>query len=308
MQMLRLISLLCLLWLGASPLQAAYVVKDCRPLQSVIRAELRDVKHDRGILWRISRDGRPDSYLFGTIHLADPEVTSLPEPVSETLDQADTFVMEALLDGEPMREFGRMFFYEDGTRLSSMMSEPLFKKTAHHLSAFGYPQNVVDMMKPWAAYLTLNSPTPGSGVPLDMMLMNRARDNGARVYGLETLPEQGKVLEDMSLRDQLSLLRDAVCHHRKLRDSIEEMKALYLARDLAGLLAFAGKYIVGKDKSYERLMNNLLWRRNVRMVKRIRPRLLDGNAFIAVGALHLPGERGLLSLLERMGYTVSAIY
>ncbi|HYQ72222.1 MAG TPA: TraB/GumN family protein [Gammaproteobacteria bacterium] len=40
----------------------------------------------------------------------------------------------------------------------------------------------------------------------------------------------------------------------------------------------------------------------------MQPHLKAGNAFIAVGALHLPGETGLLSLLEQRGYTVRAIY
>ncbi len=296
------------LLLICQPLQAAYVVRDCRPLHAVKTLDPGKIVHASGLLWRISRQGMKDNYLFGTIHLADRDVTNLPEEVETVLNQASSFVMEALLDGKPMIEFGRMFFYQDGRRLSSMMSEVLFKKTVHHLSQFSYPRDVVDMMKPWAAYLVLNGPEPGGGKPLDMMLMDRARHNGIRVYGLETLKEQGQVLEDMSERDQLSLLRDSVCHHSKLRAEIAEMKSLYLQRDLGGLLSFAHKYVVGKDKSYERLMNALLWRRNLRMVKRLKPMLVEGNAFIAVGALHLPGEQGLLRLLEKMGYQVSAIY
>ncbi|MCB8829204.1 TraB/GumN family protein [Escherichia coli] len=31
-----------------------------------------------------------------------------------------------------------------------------------------------------------------------------------------------------------------------------------------------------------------------------------GNAFIAVGALHLPGEKGLVALLRSKGFTVEA--
>ncbi|UCE88321.1 MAG: TraB/GumN family protein [Pseudomonadota bacterium] len=48
--------------------------------------------------------------------------------------------------------------------------------------------------------------------------------------------------------------------------------------------------------------------RNRLMLERMQPRLREGNAFIAVGALHLPGEQGLLRLLERRGYRVKAIY
>ena len=44
------------------------------------------------------------------------------------------------------------------------------------------------------------------------------------------------------------------------------------------------------------------------MVDRMAPRLAEGNAFIAVGALHLPGEKGVLNLLQQGGYRVSAVY
>jgi uncharacterized protein YbaP (TraB family) len=44
------------------------------------------------------------------------------------------------------------------------------------------------------------------------------------------------------------------------------------------------------------------------MVKRMEKHVQQGNSFIAVGALHLPGEKGLLKLLEKKGYNVSTVY
>jgi uncharacterized protein len=52
----------------------------------------------------------------------------------------------------------------------------------------------------------------------------------------------------------------------------------------------------------------LLTQRNVRMMDRMRSRLVEGNAFIAVGAAHLPGTDGLLALLERAGWRVTPVY
>ena len=48
--------------------------------------------------------------------------------------------------------------------------------------------------------------------------------------------------------------------------------------------------------------------RNHLMVERMRPRLAEGGAFIAIGVLHLPGEEGILALLKNQGYEVSAVY
>ena len=56
------------------------------------------------------------------------------------------------------------------------------------------------------------------------------------------------------------------------------------------------------------LFRSLLVERNLRMVGRMQPLLAAGNTFVAVGALHLYGEQGILNLLRRAGYRVSRIY
>ena len=55
-------------------------------------------------------------------------------------------------------------------------------------------------------------------------------------------------------------------------------------------------------------MNRLIFQRNEKMVQRMKPLLEKIDAFIAVGAMHLPGEKGVLALLEKQGYEVTAIY
>ncbi|TNF37962.1 MAG: hypothetical protein EP315_01845, partial [Gammaproteobacteria bacterium] len=58
----------------------------------------------------------------------------------------------------------------------------------------------------------------------------------------------------------------------------------------------------------DRLMVEMLDKRNLRMVERMQSCLQQGRAFIAVGALHLPGVQGVLHLLEQQGYSVSPVY
>lgn len=48
--------------------------------------------------------------------------------------------------------------------------------------------------------------------------------------------------------------------------------------------------------------------RNRIMVERMDRHLQAGHAFIAVGAAHLPGEQGILRLLELRGFEVTRIY
>ena len=108
---------------------------------------------------------------------------------------------------------------------------------------------------------------------------------------------------------QQQLIADAVKHTGELKSVFEEMISIYLKRDLPGLQALNEKYTASDNPKLEqKLMAELIDARNLRMLERMAPRLKEGKAFVAVGALHLPGDHGLLRLLERQGYRVSAVY
>ena len=86
------------------------------------------------------------------------------------------------------------------------------------------------------------------------------------------------------------------------------MIGAYLARDLAGLAEMGNKPLASDDHLYQTVTDRLLSQRNARMADRMAPILKEGGAFIAVGAAHLPGDRGLLNLIEKAGYRVTLIY
>jgi uncharacterized protein YbaP (TraB family) len=47
--------------------------------------------------------------------------------------------------------------------------------------------------------------------------------------------------------------------------------------------------------------------RNATMLDRALPLIEGGNAFIAVGAAHLPGDQGLVELFRKSGYEVTPV-
>ncbi len=162
-------------------------------------------------------------------------------------------------------------------------------------------------MKPWAASLIMNYP-PNMGTVLDLELLRMAQNNGNEIYGLETMEEQANVLNDMDNEAQLRLLTDSVCHYDIVIEDFEKMKALYLNRDLQGLFAYSHRYSISNDAVYEELLEKLLTKRNYIMAERMQPMLKDGNAFIAIGAMHLPGDEGVLHLLMQRHYDISLVY
>lgn len=259
------------------------------------------------VLWKVSSTGKSPSYVFGTIHVSDPRITDLPEPVMSALNGTGTFVMEALPTPEEAIALSQMMFYADGTMLKDYIDDELFQRIAKVLSNFQLPVEIAAIMKPWAAFLIMNYPADNKN-PLDLKLLEIATEKGARTIGLETLTEQGAIFSEMTLEKQLRLLLDSVCNYGLVNKSIEEMKDLYLKRDLNGLLNASVQHPHADEPLYKELNKKLLTDRNKKMLDRMQFVLQEGGAFIAIGALHLPGNDGVIAGLSQRGYKITAIY
>jgi hypothetical protein len=263
----------------------------------------------RGLLWEISKPGMAPSYLFGTIHSEDPEVLALAEPVEHAFSGSNSVVLEVLLDLEAMMYSSTVMLMTDGRLLSDILDESLFRQTATVMQTRGIPELVLERMKPWAVATALAMPVAETGMVLDMALYQQALEDGKQVYGLETIQEQLDVFEGMSMNDQVALVRDSVEQFSGIEAMHKTLIDAWKERDLAEMLAINEAAMeTGDQRMAEEFQRRLVTDRNQRMADRMQPYLKQGKAFVAVGALHLPGEQGLLKLLEQRGYSVRVIY
>lgn len=264
---------------------------------------------NHGLLWELSKPGIEPAYLFGTIHSEDPEVLQLPQPVQQAIDRCNTVVLEMLLDAEAMMYSSTAMLMMDGRMLSDIIGKPLFRQTASAIRSRGIQELVLERMKPWAAAVILSMPASETGLVLDMMLYQSALEQGKSVHGLETVEEQLNVFEALSEKDQVLLLQDAVENFPELDALHAELLEAYKQRDLAGLMALGEAAMQAGDQQLaDEFQQHLVVDRNHRMLDRMQVYLRQGEVFIAVGALHLPGEEGLLKLLEQQGFTVRRLY
>jgi len=261
-----------------------------------------------GLLWKISRPGAAPSYLYGTIHSEDAGVIALAPAVESAFNDSRRVILEVLLDTDAMAAGSAALLMTDGRRLSEIVGKPLFEQTAAALLSRGIPEVVAEHMKPWAAATALAMPAPETGVVLDMVLFQRAQQAGKQLHGLETIAEQLEVFEGLPLDDQVALLRDAVEQFAGIDALHAELLAAYERQDLAAMMAINETAMATGDQRLAReFQRRLIVDRNKRMVERMEPYLKQGGVFVAVGALHLPGEQGLLRLLGRRGYTLTAV-
>ena len=126
-----------------------------------------------------------------------------------------------------------------------------------------------------------------------------------RIVGLETAAEQLAVFDGMAPEVQLILLEEMIKNAPQMPKQLEELTAVYLEGDLELIDRFARAQYAGMPDSIMRWFDDrLLDQRNERMLNRL-PQLLDGaSVLVAVGAMHLAGDTGLVAGLRRLGYQV----
>lgn len=263
-----------------------------------------------GLLWKLAAAGVPPSYVFGTVHSGDPRVTRLPLQVNRAFEDSDEFMMEVVPDAALTEQMRHAMSYprRDRGGLKKAIGEPLYDKVVAALAKYHIPEQMANRMKPWAVATTLSIPETAAGVPLDQQLYTAARRQNKSIFGIETAAEQIAVLNGMKPTDQIELLRGAVGTFNERFKIYEALIHDYLARDITAIFALDHKYSGGNHALARDVEQRLFLQRNKRMVRRILPHLRDGKVFVAVGAGHLAGDNGMLSLLQKQGYTVTRLY
>jgi len=263
----------------------------------------------QGLLWKIEGHGHPPSFLYGTIHIGDPRVLQLAPPVRQAFDHAHVFVMEVIMD---YAAYGRlmngMFLTGDRT-LRDIVGDDLFRRLVTVMKPRGFGEETLLRMKPWAVMSIAGIPAVGSGVALDLELYTDAMQQDKQVFGLETADEQLNVFDGMSEAAQVAMVRSTVEESESDKAVLQDMIQAYLHRDLDALAKAAEQDAAERYPAFAREFNRrAIDDRNRRMVERMQPRLEKGDAFIAVGALHLPGKRGIIHLLRERGYRVTSVW
>jgi uncharacterized protein len=268
-----------------------------------------DHSNDKSLLWKVERSGLRPSYVFATINSEDPRITQLPPAVVRAFQLSDVFAMEMIPDHAALERMSASMFISDGPDLKSLMGEEYFNKLKALVSKYGIEQHVLLKLKPWVVFSALTMPKPKDGIFLDVFLYSAALHDGKNVHGLETADEQVSIFESIRSADQLAILKDVIDHYSMLSLLHKEIVKSYTHGDLDAIAAIQDKYLATDDQSLiHAYRQHLIADRSLRIVNRILPRIEEQNAFIAVDAGLLPGDRGVLHLLQQRGYRISPVY
>lgn len=267
----------------------------------------------RTIMFRLCREGQKPAYILGTFHSDSPDITPIFRDAQRVLNQTDQLALELVMD-DSIRAQARahLLLPSDHPGLKSMLGADLFSRA---VTAIGpllrADADALNRFKPWALAILIQYPKPeADGIVLDERLQQAARRRGVEVIALETLQEQFSVFDSMSESDQIDFLRSSIADVDELEAMQEELKHHYIRRDLPAIKTMSDRLFADMADDYPALAAYLeaqiLDARNALMAERLLP-LLSRPTLAAVGALHLPGNTGVLALLEAEGYAIEPV-
>ncbi len=285
------------------------------PARVLAQADSNENDPSSSLLWEISRsDIAFKSYLFGTNHLVSSSFVDTSAVMLECIKGAEVIITEIesmkidtafLLKAMKMKK-DDYYSFSDTDDEEYMIN---FFRNNSMLKAFADIYFVLKPMAYWLIYFYSNfvkgTSTDNSGfTSLDSYFMKEAERKNKELIGLETMEEQiSYFMDSIKVDTQLKILLAAIKVPPGDMDKAKiVLDTCYLSQDLTCMGSFG---IFGSKFTKENKMfidnRSLLWVKKLPSFINYRP------AMIAVGAGHLPGEYGLISLLKNQGYTVRPV-
>ena len=258
------------------------------------------------LLWEISGNGlQHPSYLFGTFHLMCKDDFVISAQLESKIKATKQFYGELKMDDPQMQSKLMAKMTMQGKTLQSMFTDADYKRVSESFQKItGMPLISFDNFKPFlpVSLLALKSITCSEIVQPETEFVSVAKKNQLPVLGLETVDEQMDAIDKEPLDSQINDLMKTVLNFDSVKTEMLHMTAAYNLRDVDSLYSFFKNTGFGLE-----IEKNLLIDRNRRWVPLISNIIKKEPTFFAVGAGHLGGKEGVVSLLRKQGYTIKPL-
>ena len=274
-------------------------------------------------LWKAENSAGNSVYLMGSLHMGDDAVNYMPDYINNAFNECTALAVEAdidsiLADQTKLQALAPKIVYSDGTTIKDHISETtyngvveLLKNSNAYQQVYDYYtifmwQSIVPSVIPVATTLNIQN-----GV--DLTMLKRAKNDGKQILEVESIEFQIDMFNSFS--DGLS---DAILAEY-LNPNYGQAMSVYLSQlytmwkngTVDESLVLTGTFLDPNSVNYEYVQeyyNKLLKERNIGMARTIEGYIDGGQkVFVLVGAFHYVGQDGIISLLQRDGYTVSRV-
>ncbi len=267
---------------------------------------------DRGMLWRIEKDGRT-SWLYGTIHLGRADWVRPGPTIQKAMAQSDTLALE--IDSHDEATVRALNQPADPALVARLLSGERAQRLERQATEACVPSGSLAKLQPILQVTVLSGLVArGDGLypefGVDETLAVSARNSNKPIVALESATEQLKVLTGDSEAEEAEQVDAALdeLESGKLRGQLKEIADVWARSDVARLARYAEWCDCLNTPAEQRLMKRLLDDRNPGLADGIEQLHAGGKSvFAAVGALHMVGPQGLPTLMAARGFTVTPV-
>lgn len=260
---------------------------------------------DNTLLWEISGNhlSKP-SYLFGTFHLMCKEDIHFSKGLTNAIRNAEEVYFEMDLD-DPANTLGAIFFMnmKEGKTLKDLYTTVEYTRLKTYFTdSLDMPFAMLQRMKPnfleALLYPKMMPCRNMSGVEEELMKI--AKDQKKEIKGFETIAFQASVFDSIPYTSQAKDLLKTIDSMDMYKKYFDTMLIVYKTQQLTEMETMFTKSEFGMEENRDILLDG----RNKNWVEQLSGILPEKNIFMAVGAGHLVGEKGLIRLLRKAGYTL----
>jgi uncharacterized protein YbaP (TraB family) len=262
---------------------------------------------EKALLWKISgKQLKSPSYLYGTYHLLCPDDLQLSDNVKNAVKASSKVYLELDFDDpEMMQKMQANMLMEGDASIKNLLPDSTFQKASKSfIATTGISLEMLSKMKPillsamlYPSLMKCELSSP------EQLFATMAAEQNKTVEGLETVEQQMKVMDQIPYAEQAQMLVDYLLEPEKFNKETIDLLKQYKEGDLAAM----EKSMNDPAQSYSKYLDGMLLQRNRNWIPIIMKQSTENPIFIAVGAGHLAGEEGVISLLRKQGYTVSPL-
>jgi uncharacterized protein YbaP (TraB family) len=265
------------------------------------------IPSEKTLLWQISgKVLTQPSYLYGTIHLTCPNQLEISQAIANKFNVTQQLYLELDFDDpNMMANILQNMSMPNGKTLQTLLN-PKDYATAKQFfqQKVGIPIEQVSNIKPlFTTAFVYPSFLGCQPISWEDILTKFAQNRKIEVLGLETVREQITVFDRIPLKEQAQMLMDMINNPTKTQQEIQSLNTAYRNEDVAELYRLISESFAS-NKNYETIF---LTERNRRWISSIEKAAKQKSTFFGVGAGHLGGTNGVISLLRKAGYTVTPV-
>ena len=250
-----------------------------------------------------SKDGLKTSYLFGTIHVIPEDQFILSPTLKKAFESSRTLAMEVDLNMDLATKvaLAKETMLPDGQTLKDITTpeqyQTIYSYWEKHHGKNKRKFNRYSRLKPFFFSSLLLQENMKHSKSYEIEWKKLAHKQEKKTMGLESVHVQMQTINTVSLPDQVKMLMDGLNNTQEY----DSMLSHYLSEDLAALY----QDILKESEGFPNFLENFLNKRNRQWIPILEKQLEKEATFIAVGAGHLPGEQGVISLLKAKGFTIT---